>query len=73
MMYLRYMYYWYCTERDEGHEPAADAVIEGICDGVADRRGRYQERRRIMVPPIRMAFELLRRRPRPFPANRMAP
>lgn len=72
-MYLRSMYYWYCTEREEGHDHSADAVIEGICDGVAGRRGRYRERRRVMVSPIRVAFELLRKRPRPVPAKRMAP
>jgi GT2 family glycosyltransferase len=63
-MYLRYMYYWYCTEREEGHEQAADAVIKGISDGMFGRQGRYEERRRLLVAPIRFGFELLRRRPR---------
>jgi GT2 family glycosyltransferase len=63
-MYLRYQYYWYCTEREEGHEQAADAVIEGIADGIFGRMGRYEDRRRLLVPPIRLGFELLRRRPR---------
>ena len=64
MMYLLYMYYWYCTEREEGHEQAADAVIEGILDGMVGRQGRYEERRRPLVAPIRLVFEVLRRRPR---------
>src|SRR5262249_59115798 len=49
MMYLLYMYCWYCTEREEGHEQAADAVIEGILDGMVGRQGRYEERRRPLV------------------------
>ncbi len=72
VMYARYMYYWYCTERDEGHVQAADAVLEGICDGLSNRMGRYEERRRLFVAPLRGAFELLRRRPRGLTARRAA-
>ena len=63
-MYARYMYYWYCTESEGGHDQSANAVIEGIWDGLVGRHGRYEDRRRPLVGPIRLAFEILRRRPR---------
>jgi GT2 family glycosyltransferase len=62
--YLRYMYYCYSIEREQGDEHSARAVIEGMCDGFARRYGRYEERPRAFVRPVRLGFELLRRRPR---------
>lgn len=61
--YFRYMYYWYCSEREGGDERAARAVVDGICDGLAGIGGTYRERRRLLAPAIHLAFELLRRRP----------
>lgn len=64
VMYLKYLYYRYCIERERGHRDAADAVIEGLCDGVVGRYGRFMPRRRLAVPAIRWLFELGRSRPR---------
>ena len=61
-MYFRYMYYWYCAEREAGHVQSANAVIEGICDGMAGRTGRYVEREHTLLRPIRFGFEFMRRR-----------
>ena len=43
---------------------AADAIIEGLLDGLAGRQGPFEKRRRLMLPAVRTAFELLRHRPR---------
>jgi GT2 family glycosyltransferase len=61
--YARYMFYWYCSEREAGNDAAAAAVIDGVCDGLAGRGGPYTAGRRLLAPPIRIAFEALRRRP----------
>jgi GT2 family glycosyltransferase len=37
--YLKYVYYRYSIEREEGEDTAADAVISGVCDGLAGRYG----------------------------------
>jgi GT2 family glycosyltransferase len=63
MMYVRYNYYRYCVEREAGFTVSADGVLEGVCDGVARRFGRHVERRRRMLPVLRMVFEALRHRP----------
>lgn len=59
--YAKYIYYRYCVEREAGHEEAADAVIEGICDAAAGRFGPFVSRKHLMLPAIRLAFELRRR------------
>jgi GT2 family glycosyltransferase len=64
-MYLRYNYYRYCVEREHNFTASADAVIEGICDALAGRGGRFVDRRRPLVPAWRRLFETLRQRPRP--------
>jgi GT2 family glycosyltransferase len=64
MMYLRYNYYRYCVEREHGFTASADAVIDGICDAIAGRGGRFVERRRPLAPAWRGLFEALRHRPR---------
>jgi hypothetical protein len=63
MMYVRYNYYRYCVEREAGFTVSADGVLEGVCDGLARRTGRHAERRRRMLPVLRMLFEALRHRP----------
>lgn len=64
-MYLRYNYYRYCVERENNFPVSADAVLEGVCDGLAGRGGRFVERRRPLVPLWRLFFEAARHRPRP--------
>ena len=64
VVYFKYMYYWYCSEREQGFDDAARGVIEGIYDGLLGRRGRYEPARARFVAPFRVAFELARRRPR---------
>jgi hypothetical protein len=63
VMYVKYMFYWFCAESEAGHAPAAAAVVEGMCDGLSGTMGRYQEGRRRLAAPLRGMFELLRRRP----------
>jgi GT2 family glycosyltransferase len=61
--YFRYMYYWFCAEREAGREEAAAAVLQGIADGLAGRRGPYGPKSRLLAVPFRLLFELARRRP----------
>lgn len=64
IMYLKYVYYLYCVEREEGHPDVADAMIEGLCDGLAGRFGHLKMHRRPALPVVRTFIELGRRRPR---------
>lgn len=64
LMYARYMYHWYCTEREAGYDQSADAVIEGVWDGMLGRMGRYKDGRRMATRPVRAILEVLRRLPR---------
>jgi GT2 family glycosyltransferase len=61
---FKYLYFRYCHEREDGHPDAADAIIEGLLDGLAGRQGAFVKQRRRLVPAVRAAFELLRHRPR---------
>jgi GT2 family glycosyltransferase len=61
---FRYLYYRYCHEREDGHPDAADAVIQGLLDGLTGRQGPFREQRWMMLPLVRALFELMRRRPR---------
>jgi hypothetical protein len=71
--YAFYQYHWYCQLKEDGNDRAANALVEGICDGLAGRHGPYQDRRRILFRPLRLTFELLRRRVRrSVPAQRTA-
>jgi GT2 family glycosyltransferase len=63
-VYLKYAYYWYCFEREQGFDDSAAGVIEGLYDGLLGRQGRYEPKRSRWVGPLRLAFELVRRRPR---------
>jgi GT2 family glycosyltransferase len=68
-VYLKYSYYWYCFEREQGFDDSAAGVIEGLHDGLIGRQGRYEPKRSRVLGPIRLAFELARRRPRPHRAG----
>lgn len=61
---FKYLYFRYCHEREDGHDDAADAIIEGLLDGLAGRQGPFAPHRRPMLPAVRAAFEGLRHRPR---------
>jgi hypothetical protein len=61
---FKYLYFRYCHEREDGHEDAADAIIEGLLDGLAGRQGPFAPHRRPTLPAVRAAFEGLRHRPR---------
>jgi GT2 family glycosyltransferase len=64
VMYVRYIYYRYCIEREDGHLDSADAVIEGFWDALVGRYGKFVPQRRFAVPAIRLCFEAGRHRPR---------
>jgi GT2 family glycosyltransferase len=63
-VYLKYMYYWYCSEREQGFDDSANGVVEGIHDGMIGRKGRYEPKQARFILPLRLLFELVRRRPR---------
>ncbi len=52
VVYIKYMYYWYCWEREQGFSDSANGVIEGMHDGVIGRKGRY----RAEAGPVRGAL-----------------
>jgi GT2 family glycosyltransferase len=56
LQYLKYVYYRYCVEREEGEETAADAVLFGLCDGVAGRYGIQGRPPKIMLAGTRWVF-----------------
>jgi hypothetical protein len=51
--YLKYVYYRFSIEREQGQEQAADAVLSGLCDALAGRFGPQG-------PPPRAALAVLR-------------
>ena len=51
--YLKYVYYRFSIEREQGQEKAADAVLIGLCDALAGRFGPQG-------PPPRAALAVLR-------------
>lgn len=59
--YLKYIYYRYAIEREEGQLDAADAVLEGFCDALAGRYGPYSTAPARALPVVRSLFELWRR------------
>jgi GT2 family glycosyltransferase len=59
--FLKYAFYRYAIEIEHGKRAAADAVIDGLWDGLAGRTGMYSECTRLGVPALRAAFEVGRR------------
>lgn len=55
--YAKSVYYWYSLEKEAHQDRAADACIEGMLDAFARRYGPMVDRRRLLVPAIRFAFE----------------
>jgi GT2 family glycosyltransferase len=60
--YLKYVYYRYAIEKEHGEQAGADAVLEGLADGLAGRYGPRTGRRSAAVPVMRFLFETYRRR-----------
>lgn len=58
--YLKYVYYRYAIEREEGHAEAADAVLQGLHDAIRGYYGPYAFRSRWTVPLLRSVFECWR-------------
>jgi GT2 family glycosyltransferase len=57
LAYLKYVYYRYAIEREEGHPDAALAVLEGVCDALARRYGAYEAAPRPALAVVRPLFE----------------
>ncbi len=55
--YIKYVYYRYSLEREEGHAEAAEGVLEGVCDALNGRYGAYATTQRSALPLIRRGFE----------------
>jgi GT2 family glycosyltransferase len=55
--YLKYVYYRYVIERENGHADAAEAVLEGVSDALAGRYGPYAKGPRRTLPLVRGLFE----------------
>jgi GT2 family glycosyltransferase len=58
--YLKYVYYRYALEREQGQVEAADAVLQGLSDALAGRFGVFEPRGRPAVPVLRWVFESYR-------------
>jgi GT2 family glycosyltransferase len=58
--YVKYVYYRYSVEREEGSPDSASAVLEGFCDALACRFGPYAPAPARPLPIVRSLFELWR-------------
>jgi GT2 family glycosyltransferase len=61
LKYLKYLYWRYCIEAEEGHPEAANAVLEGLCDALSGRYGAYRPAERPAVPLLRRLFDFRRK------------
>jgi GT2 family glycosyltransferase len=59
--YLKYVYYRYTVEREEGQGDAAVAVLEGVYDAIFGCYGPYTARPRRALPVLHVLFELQRK------------
>jgi len=64
LVYFRYMFHWYCAEREAGNLPAAAAVLDGVWDGLTGVDGIYLPRKRRGLGLLRAMFDLGRLFPR---------
>jgi GT2 family glycosyltransferase len=60
--YLKYVYYRFAIERENGQDNSADAVLEGLWDALAGRFGPFAPGWRPGVPVLRFLFEWRRYR-----------
>jgi GT2 family glycosyltransferase len=65
--YLRYVYHRYTIEKERGQEAAADAVLEGLVDGLTGRYGPRVPGHRPAVPVLRYVADWCRRWRNRFP------
>ena len=60
--YLKYVYWRYSIERENGQPDAADAVLRGVLDAVTGRFGPQPRQPQVGLGMLRGLFELVRRR-----------
>ena len=60
-MYWKYVYYRYSIERENRSEDSANAVLEGVWDGLNRHYGPAERRTRWGLPVLRGVFEAVRR------------
>jgi GT2 family glycosyltransferase len=56
--YLKYVYYRFSIEREQGEEKAADAALTGLCDALAGRFGPQGSTPRIALAGMRWIFRV---------------
>lgn len=56
--YATYMHGWYGAEARQGNPLVAEAVVDGICDGLMGRTGPYQPGPRRLAPLVRRAMSM---------------
>ncbi len=56
--YLKYVYYRFSIEREQGQDKAADAVLIGLCDALAGRFGPQGPPLRIALAGVRQVFRI---------------
>lgn len=59
--YFRYVYYRWSIEHESGEHGAANAVVEGVLDGLGRRWGAYRQRRHRLRWLVTMPFSLVHR------------
>lgn len=67
LQYWNYVYYRYMVEKENGCSDAAEAVLEGVYDGMLGKYDKYQLQKRLGVGLLRAIFAargLLRRQPK---------
>ncbi len=58
--YAKYVYYRYCQECEQGDRDSAEAVVEGVYDGLAGRYGAMEKNNRWGIGLLRRMFEMMR-------------
>jgi GT2 family glycosyltransferase len=56
--YVKYLYYRYTVENEQGHAEAAEAVLEGLCDAARGRYGAYAPGPRPALATFHCLFNL---------------
>jgi hypothetical protein len=61
LTYLRYSYFLYCVEKDQGTDISAASVLDGIYDGLTSAFGPRPTRRRPFLGLLRVVLEAKQR------------
>jgi GT2 family glycosyltransferase len=61
LAYLRYSYFVYCIEKDQGTATSATSVLAGIYDGLSSTFGPRAQRRRPFMGVLRAVFDVKQR------------